>query len=178
MEEAKNLTAVIRIPDPSLVMLIGPSGSGKSTFARRLFRATEILSSDFCRSLVSDNEADQSATDDAFELLHLILAMRLKRRRTTVIDATNVQVASRENLAAPARRHGIALVAIVFALPEEICQERNRQRTYRQVPSEVIRQQLATMADSMDHLNAEGFHFIFTLHSADESDSAVLQRIV
>jgi protein phosphatase len=178
MEEAKNLIMLIRIPEPSLVLLIGPSGSGKSTFARRHFRTTEILSSDSCRALVSDNEADQTATDDAFALLHLILAMRLKRRRTTVIDATNVQLTSRENLAAPARQRNIPLVALVFALPEEICQDRNRQRTDRQVPTEVIQQQLAASADSQDHLNTEGFHSIFTIHSAEEADSAVLQRIV
>ena len=58
----------LTIPEISLVVMIGPSGSGKSTFARKHFKTTEILSSDFCRGLVSDNENDQSATDDAFEL--------------------------------------------------------------------------------------------------------------
>ena len=55
---------LVRIPIPklSLVVLIGPSGSGKSTFARRHFRATEVLSSDACRGMVSDNENDQSVT--------------------------------------------------------------------------------------------------------------------
>ena len=61
----------INIPKLSLVVLIGPSGSGKSTFARKHFRSTEILSSDFCRGMVGDDENDQAVTKDAFEVLRL-----------------------------------------------------------------------------------------------------------
>ena len=50
----------ITIPELSLVVLMGASGCGKSTFARRHFKHTEILSSDFCRGLVSDDENDQT----------------------------------------------------------------------------------------------------------------------
>lgn len=168
----------IRIPDPSLVLLIGPSGSGKSTFARAHFRSTEVLSSDFCRALMSDDEADQSATDDAFELLHFILSKRTQNRLLTVIDATNVEAASRERLAAHAKRNNIPLVGILFALPEEVCQIRNRERLTRQAPSEIIRKQLATLLDSLDHLTAEGFVSVFILRSAEEAASAVVVRVV
>ena len=71
----------IKIPELSLVLLVGPSGCGKSTFARKHFKSTEIISSDFCRGLVSDDENDQSATKDAFELLHYILRKRLSAGR-------------------------------------------------------------------------------------------------
>ena len=81
----------LQIPELSLVVLVGASGSGKSTFARKHFRPTEIVSSDFCRGLVSDDENDQSATNDAFEVLHFIVAKRLAAGRLTVVDATNVQ---------------------------------------------------------------------------------------
>jgi protein phosphatase len=80
----------ITIPDLSLVVLIGPSGCGKSTLARRLFKSTEVLSSDACRGFVSDDENDQSATKDAFEVLRFIAAKRLAAGRLTVVDATNV----------------------------------------------------------------------------------------
>lgn len=79
------------VTDLSLVVLVGASGSGKSTFARRHFRPTEIISSDFCRGLVADDENDQSASRDAFDVLHYIAGKRLAAGRLTVVDATNVQ---------------------------------------------------------------------------------------
>ena len=76
----------ITIPELSLVVLVGPSGCGKSTFARRHFKPTEVLSSDYCRGLVSDDENDQSATKDAFEVLHFVAAKRLRAGKLTVVD--------------------------------------------------------------------------------------------
>src|SRR3954452_17256127 len=106
----------ITIPDLSLVVLIGASGSGKSTFARAHFRPTEVLSSDFCRALVADDENDQTATDDAFAVLHAIAARRLARGRLTVIDATNVQPDARKPLLRLARDYHVLPVAIVLNL--------------------------------------------------------------
>src|SRR5579862_7798477 len=88
----------ISIPNLSLVVLIGPSGSGKSTFARKHFLPTEVLSSDACRGMVSDDENNQAATNEAFALLHYIAAQRLALGRLTVIDATNVQQEARAPL--------------------------------------------------------------------------------
>ena len=90
----------ITVPELSLVLLVGPSGCGKSTFARQHFKPTEVLSSDYCRGLVSDNENDQTATKEAFEVLHFIARKRLAAGRLTVIDATNVQPDSRKPLVA------------------------------------------------------------------------------
>src|SRR5947209_9388448 len=130
----------ITIPELSLVVLIGPSGSGKSTFARKHFRATEILSSDFCRGLVSDDENDQAATNDAFAVLHFIAAKRLAAGKLVVIDATNVQLEARKPLIALAREYHCLPVAIVFNLPEAVCYERNRERTDRDFGPHVVRQ--------------------------------------
>src|ERR1700674_1338785 len=121
----------ISIPKLALVVLIGPSGSGKSTFARKHFLPTEILSSDACRAMVSDEENNQVVTKDAFEVLHFVAAKRLALGRLTVIDATNVQPESRRPLVALARRYHCLPVAIVLNVPEKVCQERNRLRAER-----------------------------------------------
>ena len=83
------------LPSPSLVVLVGVAGCGKSTFAARHFAPTEVVSSDRCRALVADDESDQTATRDAFDVLHLIVDRRLARMRLTVVDATNVKPEAR-----------------------------------------------------------------------------------
>src|ERR1043166_5728621 len=121
----------VTIPELSLVVLIGPSGSGKSSFARKHFKPTEILSSDFCRGLVSDDENNQAATNDAFEVLHFIAAKRLAAGKLVVVDATNVQPESRKPLVELAREYHVLLVALALNLHDRICQDRNRDRATR-----------------------------------------------
>src|SRR5437588_10370853 len=115
----------LTIPELSLVALIGVSGSGKSTFARKHFKPTEVLSSDFCRGLVSDDENSLEATNDAFEVLHFIAAKRLAAGKLTVVDATNVQPEGRKSLIALAREYHCLPVAIVLTLPARVCEGRN-----------------------------------------------------
>src|SRR6185312_11009373 len=119
----------LTIPELCLVVLVGPSGCGKSTFARTHFKPTEVLSSDFCRGLVSDDENNQDATPDAFDVLKFVAAKRLAAGRLTVIDATNVQPESRKPLVALAKEHDVLPVAVVLKLPEDVCLQRNKQRT-------------------------------------------------
>src|SRR5438445_2706938 len=137
----RKLMKKISIPKLSLVVLIGPSGSGKSTFARKHFLPTEILSSDACRGMVSDQENNQPVTKDAFEVLHFIAAKRLALGRLTVIDETNVQPEARRPLVALARQYHCLPVAVVLNMPEKICQERNRLRDERDFGTHVVRQQ-------------------------------------
>jgi protein phosphatase len=162
----------ITIPELSLVVLIGPSGCGKSTFARQHFKPTEILSSDFCRGLVSDDENDQSATSDAFDLLHYIARKRLAGGRLTVVDATNVQSEARKPLVALAREFHLLPVAIVLNLPEKLCQERNRTRPDRQFGPHVVRNQSQQLRRSIRGLDREGFRHVFVLSSPEEVAAA------
>src|SRR5689334_15933788 len=117
----------IAVPELSLIALVGPSGCGKSTFARKHFRPTEILSSDFFRGMICDDENNQTASKDAFELLHLAAEKRLARRLLTVIDATNVTAEARKQVLDLARRYHYLTTAIVFNLPEEICKTYDQQ---------------------------------------------------
>ncbi len=148
------------IPELSLVLLIGPSGAGKSTFARRFFKPTEVISSDYCRGLVSDDENSQDATKDAFEVLRFVAAKRLAAGKLTVIDATNVQFESRKPLIALAREYHCLPVAVVLDVPEKVCIERNRSRPDRQFGGHVVRQQLQQMHRSMRGLEREGFRHV------------------
>jgi len=167
---------IITIPELSFVILIGASGSGKSSFARKYFKSTEILSSDFCRGLVSDDENDQGATKDAFEILHFIAAKRLAAGRLTVIDATNVQSESRKPLVELARRFHVLPVAIVLNLPEKICQERNQGRADRDFGVHVIRQQTQQFRRSLRELKREGFRHIYVLDTVESIEATVIER--
>ena len=95
----------IDIPELSFVVLIGVSGSGKSSFARKHFKSTEVLSSDYCRGLVSDDENNQAVSSDAFDVLHYIAAKRLSNGLLTVVDATNLRPEDRRQYVQLAREY-------------------------------------------------------------------------
>jgi len=161
----------IKIPEFSLVVLIGASGSGKSSFAKKHFKRTEILSSDECRALVSDDENNQAATDDAFELLFYLAGKRLKNGLLTVIDATNTQKPSRNALIQLAKTYHCLPVAIVLDLPEDICEARNKLRPDRKFKGHVIRQQQQQLRKALRGLKKEGFRSVAVLNTPEEVDA-------
>ena len=166
----------ITIPELSLVVLVGPSGCGKSTFAATHFKPTEVISSDFCRGLVSDDENNQAATKDAFEVLHFIAAKRLAAGKLTVIDATNVQPEARKPLVALARQHHVIPVAIVLNLGDRVCQDRNKERPDRNFGQHVIRQQSQQLRRSLRNLKREGFRHVYEFSKPEEVASVVIER--
>ncbi|MFC8782896.1 polynucleotide kinase-phosphatase [Streptomyces nigra] len=166
---------VLPVTDLSLVVLVGASGSGKSTFARRHFRPTEVISSDFCRGLVADDENDQSASRDAFDVLHYIAGKRLAAGRRTVVDATSVQQDARRQLVELAKRYDVLPIAIVLDVPEEVCAERNAARTDRaDMPRRVIQRHIRELRRSLRHLEREGFRKVHVLRGADEVERATV----
>ncbi|HEY1622512.1 MAG TPA: polynucleotide kinase-phosphatase [Streptosporangiaceae bacterium] len=166
----------MNIPELSLVVLVGVSGSGKSTFARKHFKPTEVLSSDFCRGLVADDENDQSATPAAFDVLNYIAGKRLAAGRLTVIDATNVQPDARRSLVNVAREYDVLPVAIVLDVPEGVCRERNAGRSDRDFGPAVIRRQRDQLKRGLHGLKREGFRHVFTLRGTDEVETAAVTR--
>ncbi len=158
----------LAVPALSLVVLVGASGSGKSTFARTHFRATEVISSDFCRGLVADDENDQSATPEAFELLRYIAGKRLAAGRLTVIDATNVQPDARRPLVTLAREHDVLPVAIVLDVPEGVCAARNASRADRDFGPHVVRRQRDQLRRGLRGLSREGFRTVHLLRGEGE----------
>jgi protein phosphatase len=165
----------LSVPADALVVLMGASGSGKSTFAAGHFGPNDVLSSDALRGLIAGDQSDQSATEDAFELLRIALRMRLARGRLSVVDATNVQRWARRLLLDAARRHGRPAIAIVLDLPLATCLARNELRLANRLPAAAIRRQHRWLAESMPMLAAEGFARIYRLRSLDEIDGAMVQ---
>ncbi|MEW2512472.1 polynucleotide kinase-phosphatase [Streptomyces sp. NPDC046870] len=163
------------VTDLSLVVLVGASGSGKSTFARRHFKPTEVISSDFCRGLVADDENDQSASRDAFDVLHYIAGKRLAAGRRTVVDATSVQQDGRRQLIELAKRYDVLPIAIVLDVPEEVCAERNAARTDRaDMPRRVIQRHIRELRRSLRHLEREGFRKVHVLRGTEEVENATV----
>lgn len=165
----------IEIPELSLVVLIGASGSGKSTFAKKHFKGTEILSSDYCRGLVSDDENNLKATNDAFDVLQYIAKKRLKSGKLCVIDATNVRREDRQLYIKLAREFHVLPVVIVLNIPATICHERNKSRLDRNFASHVTRSQYNNLKRSIKGLKREGFRHIFKL-SPEEIDKVEISR--
>src|SRR5689334_17484004 len=153
----------IDIPQLALVALVGISGSGKSTFARQHFAPTQVLSSDFFRGLVADDENDQSASGTAFEVLHHVAGRRLAGGRLTVVDATNLQSHARADLVKLARDHDVLPVAIVLDVPESVAWERTRGRPDRDFGRPVLDRMSQDLRRSVRHLAREGFRTVHVL---------------
>jgi protein phosphatase len=166
----------IKVPELSLVMLVGVSGSGKSSFAAKHFLSTEVLSSDFFRGLVSDDQTSQAATQDAFDVLGYVAGKRLAAGRLTVVDATNVQPESRRVLIDLAKQHHVLCVAVVLNVAPEICLARNESRPDRDFGPQVVRRQLDQLRRSMKGLRREGFHRVVTLDGVEEIEAATIVR--
>lgn len=166
----------ITVPELSLVALVGPTGSGKSTFARKHFKPTEVLSSDYFRGLVSDDESSQAATGDAFDALYYVARKRLAAGKLTVVDATNVQVEARRPIVALAREYHCLPVAIVLNLPDRLCHERNRGRPDRAFGPHVARQHSQQLRRSLRRLRDEGFRHVYVLSSPEEIGAARVER--
>ena len=166
----------IDIPDFCLVLLIGASGSGKSTFARAHFKPTEIVSSDFYRGVVDDDENSLEATGDAFAACHFVTATRLKRRKLTVIDATNVRPEDRARFVSIAKQYHALSIGIVIDPGETICHERNKLRPDRQFGPHVVRNQMAALRRGLNRPEKEGIRYLHRLQGTDAIAAAEIQR--
>ncbi|HET9516486.1 MAG TPA: AAA family ATPase, partial [Actinoplanes sp.] len=163
------------IPELALVALVGISGSGKSTFARRHFAPTQVLSSDYFRALVADDENDQSASRDAFDVLHYVAGKRLKAGRLTVVDATNLQSHARAALITTAREHDVLPVAIVLDVPESVAWERTQARPDRTFGRQVLTRMSRDLRKSVHQLAREGFRKVHVLRGVAEIEAATLR---
>jgi len=167
----------IEIPEIAVVALMGVSGSGKSTFARQFFKPTEVLSSDYFRALISDDENNQQVSAQAFDTLYYVANKRLELGLMTVIDATNVQKEARASVLRLAKEQNCHAVAIVLDIPEKICRERNGKRPDRSIGGHVITRQGDQLRRSIRLLQKEGFRYVYVLKSEEEIANVEIARI-
>lgn len=173
----ENRGPIVVVPSPSLVALVGLAGSGKSAFAARNFLPTEVVSSDRMRAAIADDEADQSVSAAAFDLVHRLVRARLAARRLAVVDATNVTIAARRPLIDLARAAEVPALAILLGVPDDECIRRDAARSGRSVGEAVIREQAEALARSRGGLATEGWTTLVILDGADEVENArVLRR--
>jgi protein phosphatase len=166
----------IRIPGRALVALVGPAGSGKSRFAARHFRPTEVLSSDRLRAMISDDEADQSVSPQAFEILNLLARRRLEAGRLAVVDATSVTPEARRALLDVARECGAPALAVVLDVPEETCARNAAARAERPVAAEVVAAHAEALARSLPAIGEEGWDRVYVLDGAEAVERARVAR--
>jgi len=164
------------VPDPALVLLVGPSGSGKSTFAAASFAPSEIVSSDALRGMLTNDPADQDASAEAFRLLALLLNGRLKRRLTTVVDATNLRAANRRRYRQLAARYGVPVIAIAFDLPMDVYTRHNQQRPDRTVAGDVVADQADRMPSALSELGEERYFAVYVVTTAEELANLAVER--
>ncbi|MDE5593713.1 MAG: AAA family ATPase [Clostridiales bacterium] len=166
----------IEIPEFCLVALVGATSAGKSSFAKKHFRSTEILSSDFFRAMICDDENEQSISSDAFDLLYNALGKRLKNNKLTIVDATSVQKSARTTLLNIAKDHNAPTAAIVLNPPEEVLHKRNQARPDRDIPDNVVSEHYLELMQSIENLKDEGFDFVYILNSLEQINSVQIVR--
>ena len=147
------------LPDPALLVLVGPAGSGKSHFARAYYRGPEIVSSDDLRGVVGSGAHDLAATDVAFEVLERVVAARLSRGLTTVVDTLGLDRVRRGAWLDAARAVGLPAVAVVIDTPPEETRRRNADRAYV-VPATALATQLKRFGEVRAELDAEGWDLV------------------
>ena len=168
------------LPDPALVVLVGPAGSGKSTWAAAHYRAAEIVSSDALRGVVGSGPHDLDASDEAFALLETIVAARLGRGLSTVVDTLGTDPARRLGWLARARAAGMPAVAVVLDTPKAVCRVRNAARDVP-VPAPALAAQLRRHSEHVARLADEGWDLVHTVTLDDapaESAAPARERVV
>jgi protein phosphatase len=165
----------VRLVRPSIVLLCGPAACGKSTFARRLFRPTQIISSDWARARVCDDERDQRFQTQAFALVHYLTELRLSLNRLCVVDSTALTQHHRKEYLELAKKFQVPCVVFLFDVPLEKCVERDRSRQ-RTVGRPVIERQYLAFGQTKTDIRQEGFGEIIELGD-EEMDKVQIEII-
>ena len=160
------MSIIIKVPHRTLVVLCGPAGSGKSTFAAERFGTTTIVSSDHCRAMICDDEANQQVNRDTFDLFYYIISKRLFVGRFTVADSTALQGEARRRLRELSRRFGYLGCLLIFNTSEETCLARDAVRE-RKVGSQVVAYHMGLLQQALRDAPYEGWEQVHVLGEED-----------
>ena len=159
------------LPRRTLLVLCGSTGSGKSTFAAQHFLATNIVSSDHCRSLVCDDENEQNFNKDAFDVFYYILRKRMLNGFFCVADSTALKPQARKELRTLSRHYGYYGCLLILTTPPEICIQRNQQRA-RQVNESVVHYHAGLLPQVFEDAPKEGWERVRIVRE-DERDIGI-----
>ena len=157
----------LRLVRPSIIVLCGPAGCGKSTFAEQHFRTTQIISSDWARARVADDERDQRYNLQAFALVHFLIEQRLTLNRLCVVDSTALTPLDRKELVGLARKYQVPTTLLVFNVPLQTCIERDEKRE-RSVGRPVVERQYQAFEQSKEAIPQEGFDQVVVFKDGDQ----------
>ena len=166
LEKGKSLGKPLRLLRPSIVVLCGPAACGKSTFAQRHFRPTQIVSSDWARAQICDDERDQRFNPQAFALVHFVVEQRLTANRLCVIDSTALTPQARKDLLNLAKRYQVPSTLLILDVPLATCLERDTKRE-RSVGSAVIERQYRAFEEGKATFGQEGFDQVVEISDED-----------
>ena len=105
-----------------------PPGRASRPGRRSATATQEVVSSDALRGVVGSGPHDLDASADAFAVLEAVVAARLGRRLTTVVDTLGFDAARRRGWLAAARVAGLPAVLVRLDTPDDECRRRNAAR--------------------------------------------------
>lgn len=162
----------IVIPRRTLLVLGGPAACGKSTFAARRFLPTQIVSSDVCRAMICDDDANQAVNRDAFDLFHFIINRRMRLGRFTVADSTALQDFARRRLLYQALQSGYTACLLLFNISAATCLARDRLRQ-RSVGEQVVLFHAGLLQKALIGAPQEGWDMLYVLDEVTMEDAEI-----
>lgn len=169
------MTEHLILPNKTLLVLCGLAAAGKSTFAAQRFPATAIVSTDRCRGMICDNEKDQTANDDVFDLFCYILLKRMLHNKFCVADSVALLPEIRHELRDLSKHYGYYGCLLILDTPVETCIQRDFQRA-RQVGARVINDHARLFSQVLQDVSEEGWDLIRVVHEDEHDLKIVLER--
>ncbi len=164
---------IINAPADSLFITVGPAASGKTHFAHTHFDDTQVVSSDDCRAMVSDDPTNQDASLEAFDVMMKIIEHRLRLGKLTIADSTGLNPKIREQLRGIAEKHDRPVIALLFDVSEDRCLQNNKERD-RTVPEDVVKQHVDVFRDQVEEVRGESYHRTYRL-TPDQLDQIMIR---